>query len=253
MSLLFAVDHLVVRTEKPEGRPVRGRERTKPRMKKAERLLYLINLIKSNQNLTSRKLAEKCGVSERTIFRDLKSLASAKFPVYYDQGYKFLEGAFLPTLNLTEEELSLLQFAFEFSPLRSDPSLFNLGENLLAKLETVVRRRITPESGSNHLEGVNIPTNAEINKFFMTFKLLNLAISRKRRVRIKYKQGRRLVESLIEPYALVQRNPRWLVLCYSEERKGIASFDVSKIENVSLISEPFKSGLRLERILAPRQ
>jgi hypothetical protein len=104
-------------------------------MAKAERLLFLINLIRSHRNLTSGELAERSGVSERTIFRDINSLASARFPIYYDRGYKFLEGAFLPTLNLSREELSALDFVFEFSPLKSEKSLSLLARDIHTKLE----------------------------------------------------------------------------------------------------------------------
>ena len=109
-------------------------------MTKAKRFLYLINLIKSHQKLRSKELAEKCGVSERTVFRDINSLASARIPIYYDKGSKFLGGAFLPTLNLTEEELSVLQFAFEFSPLKSEPSLYHLTKRINAKLKASGRK-----------------------------------------------------------------------------------------------------------------
>ena len=77
-------------------------------MAKSDRLLYLVNLIKSNHNSTAKQLAEKCGVSERTIFRYINSLATASLPIYYDHGYKFMDNAFLPTINLTDEELSLV-------------------------------------------------------------------------------------------------------------------------------------------------
>lgn len=131
-------------------------------MAKADRLLYLINLIKSNQSLTSKDLAEKCRVSERTIFRDLNSLASATFPLYHDHGYRFLEGTFLPTLNLTDEELSLLQFAFEFSPLKSEPSLYKVVKNIFNKLETSRKSRFWKSK-----ENQTIPKNSKIRPFLL--------------------------------------------------------------------------------------
>jgi predicted DNA-binding transcriptional regulator YafY len=57
-------------------------------------------------------------------------------------------------------------------------------------------------------------------------------------------------ETLIEPYALVQKNPKWLVLCYSHDCEKIASFDISKIESLSLTTQPFKSKLSLDKVFA---
>lgn len=219
-------------------------------MTKAERLLYLINLIKSHHNLTSKELAEKCGVSDRTIFRDLNSLASASFPIYYDQGYKFLQGAFLPTLNLTEDELSLLKFAFEFSPLKSNSSLFHLAKDIRSKLETSRMKSSTEMSkGLNHTEEVNATSGSEISRFSMMFKLLNLAIDQQRMMRIRCrKHGNRLEEVLIEPYALVCKNGAWLVLCYCWHFKKIVFYDVNKIKSVSLTTQTFKSKINLDKL-----
>lgn len=218
-------------------------------MAKADRLLYLINLIKSNQSLTSKDLAEKCRVSERTIFRDLNSLASATFPLYHDHGYRFLEGTFLPTLNLTDEELSLLQFAFEFSPLKSEPSLYKVVKNIFNKLETSRKKPLLEKQReSNHTKELeNSPlSSTEISRFSMMFKLLHQAIVQKHVAKIKYHNR----EALIEPYALVQKNPKWLVLSYSHDCEKIASFDISKIESLSLTTQPFKSKLSLDKVFA---
>ncbi len=234
---------------------MRGSKNSKLKTTKAERLLYLINLIKSRHDLTSKELAEKCGVSERTVFRDLNSLASANFPIYYDNGYKFLEGAFLPTLNLTDEEFSALQFAFEFSPLKSNAPLFHLAKDICAKLETA---KSTPSSEMsrcrNHTQKTEATPANDLSKFSTMFKLLNLAIAQKKAVKIKYrKRGNRTMETLIEPYALVQKNPQWQVLCFCHGCNRIAFYDTNKIENISLTSHPFQSKLSLDKIFALHQ
>ncbi len=231
---------------------MKEREKSRLRMTKAERLLYLINLIKSHHNLTSKELAEKCGVSERTIFRDLNSLASVSFPIYYDQGYKFLQGAFLPTLNLTDEELSVLKFAFEFSPIKSNSSLFHLAKDISAKLETS-RRKSPSEMPKrlNHTEEVGATSESKISRFSMMFKLLNLAIDQQKMIRIRCrKRGNRLDEFLIEPYALVSKNGDWLVLCYCSHCRRIVFYDVNKIQSVSLTTQTFKSKINLDKLLA---
>jgi predicted DNA-binding transcriptional regulator YafY len=221
-------------------------------MAKAERLLYLINLIKSHHNLTSKELAERCEVSERTIFRDINSLASARLPVYYDHGYKFLGGAFLPTLNLTDEEFSTLQFAFEFSPIRVDRSLQKLSRSIFSKLE-VARKRLPPEEldRSKRVEQ-DLPSSPhETSKFSLMFKLLNLAVDEQRAIRIRCRKGGDgLDEFLIEPYSLVLKNRKWLVLCYCSHCRKIVFYDVSKIKSVSLTTQSFKSKINLDKFLA---
>jgi len=219
-------------------------------MTKAERLLYLINLIRSYRGLTSKQLAEKCGVSERTIFRDINSLASARFPIYYDSGYKFLEGAFLPTLNLTDEELSALKFAFEFSPVKSNHSIQNLGKSIQTKLKAVKRK---PDSEKlirlNHTTTGEATTNG-VGKLFEICKLLNTAVAQKKAVEMKYnKNGNHTAKVVIEPYALMQRNLKWQVLCFCHDCKGMASYDLDKIEEISLTPQSFQSETSLNDII----
>ena len=221
-------------------------------MAKADRLLYLINLIKSHHDLTAKELAEKCGVSERTIFRDVNSLASARLPIYYDHGYRFLDGAFLPTLNLTDEELSTLQFAFEFSPIKADRSLQKLARNIFSKLEAGKRSR-SPEEPDRFKQVNKDVTSSppETSKFSLMFKLLNLAIDQQRAIRIKCrKRGSRLDEFLIEPYALVLKSGEWSVLCYCWHCKKIVFYDVRDIKTVSLTTQTFKSKIDLDKLLA---
>jgi predicted DNA-binding transcriptional regulator YafY len=221
-------------------------------MAKVERLLYLINLIRSHHNLTSKELAGKCKVSERTIFRDINSLASATLPIYYEHGYKFLDGAFLPTLNLTDEEFSTLQFALDFSPMNTDRSLRNLAKDILGKLEAV-KKRLPPgelERSKRLAQDLTVSPH-ETSKFSLMFKLLNLAIVQEKAIRIRYrKSGNRLDQFLIEPYALVCKNGEWMVLCYCWHCKKIVFYDVSRIGSISLTTQTFKSKISLDKFLA---
>jgi predicted DNA-binding transcriptional regulator YafY len=226
-------------------------------MAKSDRLLYLVNLIKSNQNLTSKKLAEKCAVSERTIFRYINSLASASLPIYYDHGYKFMDSAFLPTINLTAEELSTLQFAFEFSPVKLDPGLSTLAKSILAKLEASTNSshvtngyiRNKPASVSSpHEEKHTSPSESQEKlKCAVVVRHLNTGITQKKAVKVMYKNQ----ELLIEPFALVQRNPSWTVLCNLRDKDQVISLDISKITSASIADQPSESRLSPDQLLAP--
>ena len=53
-------------------------------MAKYDRLLYILNLLRSRKNLNAEMLAAECGVTERTIYRDIIALSDANIPIYYD-------------------------------------------------------------------------------------------------------------------------------------------------------------------------
>ena len=88
-------------------------------MSKSGRLLAILNLIRTHRSITADSLAEKCSVSERTIYRDLATLSDVGAPVYFDNGYKLLPGFFLPPLNLSVAVYLTFQLPFIVSPPQS--------------------------------------------------------------------------------------------------------------------------------------
>ena len=81
-------------------------------LERIHRLLKLIELLQSGQTHNAKQLAEQCGVSRRTIFRDLNTIQDSGIRVHYDearQGYSVPSTAFLPPTDFTlDEALSLL-------------------------------------------------------------------------------------------------------------------------------------------------
>jgi predicted DNA-binding transcriptional regulator YafY len=53
---------------------------------KYDRLLYILNLLRSRNNSRASDLAEESEASERTIYRDVIDLSSANIPIYFDDG-----------------------------------------------------------------------------------------------------------------------------------------------------------------------
>ena len=57
-------------------------------MTKTERLMNLINLIKSREVVTVQDMSREFGISQRTVYRDLNTLSKMNIPVYYENGYR---------------------------------------------------------------------------------------------------------------------------------------------------------------------
>lgn len=78
---------------------------------RVHRLLRIVLLIQSEHGWNARRLALECGVTERTIYRDLEELEGAGVPWVYDpltDGYRIRKDFFLPPLHLTAEEAAAL-------------------------------------------------------------------------------------------------------------------------------------------------
>jgi predicted DNA-binding transcriptional regulator YafY len=82
-------------------------------MRKKSRLFALAEYLKGRRTgVTAEQLAEKFGVTVRTIYRDLDALRDASLPVSAERGpgggYALDRGYTLPPVNLTPREAALL-------------------------------------------------------------------------------------------------------------------------------------------------
>ncbi|MET3939206.1 putative DNA-binding transcriptional regulator YafY [Paenibacillus sp. PvP094] len=82
------------------------------------RKLAIMRLMDSRKKFTARELAERFGVSVRTIQRDLDALQTLGFPLYTEVGvnggYKVLPNRILPPLQLTQHEALGLFLMIEY-------------------------------------------------------------------------------------------------------------------------------------------
>lgn len=77
-------------------------------MRELDRILGILLLLQSGRATSAKKLAERFGVSTRTIYRDLRTMSLLGIPVYSERGRKggarLLEGYFLPPLMFSRDE-----------------------------------------------------------------------------------------------------------------------------------------------------
>jgi predicted DNA-binding transcriptional regulator YafY len=111
-------------------------------MNKAERLLLILNLMRARRNLRAEDLASECGVSQRTIYRDIKAISDANIPIYFENGYKYLTDAFLPPLNFTLEEYLALYLGLNSEVIESDPILKDSRKRIIIKLESLMPENV---------------------------------------------------------------------------------------------------------------
>ena len=79
---------------------------------RASRLLSILTTLQARGLTTAEALAEECGVSLRTIYRDIDALSSAGIPVLSERGaeggYRLLDGYRTQLNGLSEKEAEAL-------------------------------------------------------------------------------------------------------------------------------------------------
>jgi predicted DNA-binding transcriptional regulator YafY len=84
--------------------------------KRLSRLVAILTQLQTRRLITSTKLAEKFGVSTRTIYRDLKALEQAGVPILTEdgKGYTLMEGYKIPPIMFSENQANALILAEQF-------------------------------------------------------------------------------------------------------------------------------------------
>ncbi len=115
--------------------------------RRADRLFQIVQILRGRRLTTASLLAERLGVSERTVYRDIRDLSLSGVPVEGEagSGYRLLAGYDLPPLMLTTKESEALIAAIRLLKTWGgealSQSLESAQEKMLAILPEARRRR----------------------------------------------------------------------------------------------------------------
>ncbi|QAY59248.1 WYL domain-containing protein [Microbacterium protaetiae] len=116
----------------------------------AARLLALLGLLQRRADWSGRELAERLGVSTRTIRHDVDRLRELGYPVDATRGriggYRLGAGGSLPPLLLDDDEAVAVTVALQAATGLA--GVRESGERVLAKLEQVLPSRLRPIIGA---------------------------------------------------------------------------------------------------------
>jgi predicted DNA-binding transcriptional regulator YafY len=118
-------------------------------MTKAERIIFILSLLRGNRILKAKDLAQKCGVSERTIYRDIISISGINIPIYFENGYKLISQNFLPPVNFTPAEADCLVSILLSGSKYRRKATNKIIERILDKLQTFHPPNLVSRTASN--------------------------------------------------------------------------------------------------------
>lgn len=119
-------------------------------MRRADRLMHLIQILRDGSLHRAGDLARATGVSLRSIYRDMETLAASGVPIEGERGtgYRVTAAITLPPLNLTMPELEALHLGLAALGQAPEAELANAARSLAAKIDAVLPedRNTSPRS-----------------------------------------------------------------------------------------------------------
>ncbi|MDZ4722371.1 MAG: YafY family protein [candidate division Zixibacteria bacterium] len=210
-------------------------------MSKYDRLLFILNLLRSRRNLNAASLAKECDVTERSIYRDLIALSEANVPIYYDRGYKMATDNFLPPLNFNLDEYTCLKLMIDSSPLKSTAKYRKIIKELSAKIEANLSQAVKEgkKRSQKNLQ-VDIVTSHNSESVEKWFSIIEEAIENSNALDIDYDSLASGVTSRrVEPYFIVFRGRSFYFVAYCTNRKEFRTFRIDRVIGISTTGARF--------------
>ncbi|HEY3507069.1 MAG TPA: WYL domain-containing protein [Actinocatenispora sp.] len=216
---------------------------------RASRLISLLLLIQSRHRMTAPQLAAELGVSERTVYRDVRALSDAGIPIYAEQGgrggYSLVDGYSTRLTGLTRAEAE----ALFLSGAQTPAAALGLSDALAAAQLKVLAA--LPGELRDVSEAVGRRYFVDAPRWFRPAEpprhlaALAGAVWADRVVTAAYDRGRgrpgstgeRAVRRRIEPYGLVLKDAVW----YLAGRVGgsVRTYRVDRFTEVAATDEAF--------------
>jgi predicted DNA-binding transcriptional regulator YafY len=217
---------------------------------RATRLVSLLLLLQTRGQLTATELAGSLEISVRTVHRDLESLAAAGVPVEALRGptggYRLAGGYRTRLTGLTADEAEALFAAGMSGPaaeLGLGGELAAARLKLLAALPSELQERATRASRLFHLDTRGW-FRAEDSVPHLP--ALSSAVWSGCRVRLRYREGPRVVQRTVDPLGLVLKGGAWYLI--SRRSVGMRVYRVSRVAGVWTLPETFErpAGFEIE-------
>lgn len=208
---------------------------------RADRLLSILLLLQNNRKMSSRQLAEKLEVSERTIFRDIESLCSAGIPIHAERGSQggwVLADSYRTNLTgMSEHEISSLLIS-NYSTLLGDLGIqkhFDSAyQKLLSSTPDAIRRDAEITRQRIHIDGVGWHKSDEAFPWLST---VQEAVWSQQKLDIVYKKDDATVKRIVLPLGLVAKRNVWYMVAESE--RFPRTYRISRLLEATLLHETF--------------
>lgn len=199
------------------------------------RLLRLLSLLQSPRDWTGAELAERLGVSPRTVRNDVERLRTLGYPVDATRGsvggYRLGAGSALPPLLLDDEEAVAVALSLRTATGGAIEGVEETALRALAKLEQVLPPRLRRRVHALQSHTVPVPRYDQTPTAAPeVLSALAMGCRDRETLRFDYETHEgRPSRRVVEPYRLANWGRRWYLIAYDLERADWRTFRVDRM------------------------
>jgi predicted DNA-binding transcriptional regulator YafY len=215
-------------------------------MNRIDRVSAILIQLQSRRVVKAGDIAERFGISLRTVYRDVKTLEEAGIPIIGEAGvgYSIMDGYRLPPVMFTREEATAFLTAEKFVEKLTDTSTIENYKSAMYKVKAILKT-----SEKNLLE--DIDSKIEVFKSHARLQvdnkdhiqtLLN-GIGQKKVITINYfaNHSQEHTKRDIEPIGIFYKDSYWHLIAFCRMRNDYRDFRVDRINQVIVTDKQFDS------------
>ncbi|MDX1992726.1 MAG: YafY family protein [bacterium] len=214
-------------------------------MNRTDRLLAIVLELQAKGEQRAEDLAATFETSKRTIYRDMMALCEAGVPVIAipGRGFSLDEGYFLPPLNFTTDEATILLLGAGVMAKSFDSEYEAAAQAAAQKLSQVLPTAQREKAEWGQAMFYFVPAHDSQESDFL--RQLRSAILKAQMVRFEYHArfsedgDQQPLLRQVNPYGLVRVADKWILVGYCHLRQGIRNFRLSRMEKLTVLPQRF--------------
>ncbi len=222
-------------------------------MRRADRLFQIVNVLRRRRTATTAThLADRLGVSARTVYRDIRDLILAGTPIDGEAGvgYRIRPGYDLPPLMFDRDEIQALVLGARMVRQFGDPALARASDAILGKIAAIVPKDLAPLVADTRLF---VPSKIGAAKSADALTLAREALIARRKLEVSYAKADGTASTrTVRPLGIFFWGRIWTLAAWCELRNDFRSFRLDRVVTSTMLDETFEdeAGKTLRDLLA---
>ena len=222
-------------------------------MRRADRLFQIVNVLRRRRTATTAMhLAERLGVSERTVYRDIRDLILVGTPIDGEAGvgYRIRPGYDLPPLMFDRDEIQALVLGARIVRQFGDPALARASDAILDKVAAIVPKDLAPLVAETRLF---VPSTIGAGTSADALTLAREALIARRKLELSYATTDGTASTrTVRPLGLFFWGRTWTLAAWCELRQDFRNFRLDRVATSAMLDETFEdeAGKALRDMLA---
>jgi predicted DNA-binding transcriptional regulator YafY len=222
-------------------------------MRRADRLFQIVNVLRRRRTATTAThLAERLGVSERTVYRDIRDLILSGTPIDGEAGvgYRIRAGYDLPPLMFDRDEIQALVLGARIVRQFGDPALARACDAILVKVAAVVPKDLVSLVAETQLF---VPSTIGAGRSADALTVAREALNARRKLDLSYaKADGAATRRTVRPLGIFFWGQIWTLAAWCELRQDFRNFRLDRIAASTLLDGTFEdeAGKTLRDMLA---